>query len=79
VGSGLVRITNSPNHITGSLQILPSQLLTLLGGSTIAVFNYLWVITPVGNGPSAKPLDGGYDGCFGLVREGYSLQGASKA
>lgn len=78
VGSGLLRIKNQQKEQSGSIQILPNQLITLLGTDTVAAFSYLWVITPVTNGPSARPLGLGYDGVFGLVKEGYTLPSAAK-
>jgi hypothetical protein len=78
VGNGLTRISNQAKHQSGSIQFTPAQLVTLLGTDTVAAFSYLWVITPVTNGPAARPLGFGYDGVFGLVKEGYTLPSAAR-
>ena len=78
VGSGLTRVVNQAKHQTGSIKITAAQLITLLGTDNLGAYAYFWVITPATNGPSAKPLTEGYDGVFGLVKEGYSLNAAAK-
>ena len=78
LGTGLTRSTNTADTQTVAVQITQAQLSTLLGAGVAAAFCYQWVITPVGHGPASKPLSEGYDGVFGLVREGYSLEAAAK-
>jgi hypothetical protein len=79
VGTGLSLTTNTAALLEGAIRMTQAQLVTLLSTATVGAYSYQWVITPVGYGAANKPLGEGYNGVFGLVAEGYSLEAAAKA
>jgi len=78
IGQGLTRTTNTAGLMESTIQMTQAQLTALLGAATVGAYSYQWVVTPVGYGPANKPLGEGYNGIFGLVLEGYSLEAAAK-
>jgi hypothetical protein len=80
LGAGLDRDVNLAKSQIGLMTITDAQLENLLGATAVLkAFRYKWVITPVSSNPLATYLGGGYDGIFGLGREGYSLEALARA
>jgi hypothetical protein len=79
LGAGLTRDDNLAKSQTGTLQISDAQLESLLGTATIKAFSYQWIITPTTGPTLGTYLGGGYDGCFALGKQGWTIEALSKA
>jgi len=71
IGSGLTREVNTASIQSGLLTVTQAIVSSLLLGSTIKQFSYVWSITPVGSSPIRAAIGSGYDGRFSIAQEGY--------
>jgi len=71
IGSGLTREVNTASIQSGLLTVTQALVSSLLSGSTIKQFSYVWSITPVGASPIRAAIGKGYDGRFSIAQEGY--------